>query len=388
MNGRRILHVIQGMDPREGGPPVSTLELAVAQAQLGAQPSIIFRRRPGAEERISQLQARVNGASEVQLIPVDTTGSLMSRLDSGDVRRVLRAFEDEPDVMHAHGVWDPILRQVSKALGPEVIRVVATKGMLHPYCMSEGRLKKELALRSYARDLLARSRRILGLNEEERVAIDERYGPGRGGVFPNGIDVASLPDADGEAFRAKFPQLGDRPYFVFVGRLDELKGVDVLTEAFAQVRKANHDVDLVLIGPDSGMESMVRRLAGDAGISEHVLITGAMYGLEKYDAVRGATAFTMASRYEGWGNAVAEAMAMGVPVVVTPQCHFPRIVETGVGLVAPREPEPFAAAMMTLLDDPAAAQEMGKAARQRVIDELDWSRRAADSARFYGLVDS
>ena len=71
---------------------------------------------------------------------------------------------------------------------------------------------------------------------------------------------------------------------MFVGRLDELKGVDVLTEAFTQVRKANHDVDLVLIGPDSGMESMVRRLAEDAGISEHVLITGAMYGLEKYDA--------------------------------------------------------------------------------------------------------
>ena len=387
MHGRRILHVIQGMDPREGGPPVSTLELAVAQARLGAHPSIIFRRRAEAEERISQLQARVNGASEVQLIPVDTTGALISRLDSRDVRRVLRSLEQEPEVMHAHGVWDPILRQVSKALGPEVIRVVATKGMLHPYCMSEGRFKKELALRSYAGDLLARSRRILGLNEEERIAIDDRFGEGRGGVFPNGINVAALPDADGNDFRAKFPQLGDRPYFVFVGRLDEIKGVDVLTEAFAQVRKANHDVELVLVGPDSGMESKVRSLAEEAGISEHVLITGAMYGLEKYDAIHGAIAFAMASRYEGWGNAVAEAMAMGVPVVVTPQCHFPRIVETGVGLVVPRTSDAFAAAMIMMLEDPARVSEMGKAARKRVVDELDWSNRAVDSARFYGLLE-
>ena len=140
MNGRRILHVIQGMDPREGGPPVSTLELAVAQAQLGAQPSIIFRRRPGAEERISQLQARVNGASEVQLIPVDTTGSLMSRLDSemfAEFFAPLRMNQTSCMPM-ACGIRSS--GKSLKALGPDVIRVVATKGMLHPYCMSEGRL--------------------------------------------------------------------------------------------------------------------------------------------------------------------------------------------------------------------------------------------------------
>jgi glycosyltransferase involved in cell wall biosynthesis len=371
------------MDPRLGGPPVSALELAAAQVRLGADVSLLYRSTEQGKEGVASLRASVRDGDKVNFIGVPMDPTIRSRFSGSGVRSAIKNLKELPDILHAHGVWDPALGQASRALPQSVRRIVATKGMLHPYCMSSKTLRKRLAMATLSRDLLSKAHRILALNDEESEAIEQRFGVGRGGVLPNGIDLASLPTGDEAAFRATCPSLGDRPYFVFIGRLNVIKGVDVLLEAFFKCRADGHDIDLVLIGPDSGMVENIRSRIQEAGAKNVVHITGPVYGEQKYDALKGARAFAMPSRYEGWGNAVVESMAMATPVVISPQCHLPDIEKTKTGLVAERTPEAFGAALSVLAGDPEYAATLGRNAADRARKEFDWSARAMLAFEFY-----
>lgn len=379
----RVLHVIQGMDPRLGGPPVSALELAAAQVRLGADVSLLYRSTEESKERVASLRASVRDGDSVKFIGVPMRSTIRSRFGGSDISAAIENFKELPDILHAHGVWDPALGQTSRALPRSVRRVVATKGMLHPYCMSHHSMRKRLAMATLSRDLLSKAHRILALNDEESEAIERRFGAGRGGVLPNGIDLASLPAGDEAAFRLTCPSLGERPYFVFLGRLHAIKGVDVLLEAFFKCRDDGHDIDLVLIGPDSGMAENIRVRIREEGATNTVHLTGAVYGEQKYNALKGARAFVMPSRYEGWGNSVVEAMAMATPVIVSPECHLPNIEKTNTGLVVERTPEAFGAALSVLAGDPEYAATLGRNAADRAREEFDWSARATLAFEFY-----
>lgn len=195
-------------------------------------------------------------------------------------------------------------------------------------------------------------------------------------VIPNGVDpdeYANLPGR--ESFRERYG-LGDAPVCLFMARLHRRKGVSVLVEAFRQANVP--DARLVLAGPDDGALMSLLPLLDD-----RMTVTGYLDGAHRLAALAAADVLALPAVGEGLPMVVLEAMAAGLPVIVSPGCYLPEVAQSRAGLEVPPQVEPLAAALTTLLTDEARRQQMGAAARALVRDRFTWDAVAAQMESVY-----
>ena len=155
--------------------------------------------------------------------------------------------------------------------------------------------------------------------------------------------VASLgieePPGDGAhqkaAFLARFPALATTRNLLFLGRIHVKKGCDLALAAFAAVAASDPRLRLVMAGPDAGQErAALEHAAAGHGLAERVVWTGLVQGDEKWGALRTAEAFILPSHQENFGVAVIEALACGVPVLISDQVNVWRdIADRHAGIV-------------------------------------------------------
>jgi glycosyltransferase involved in cell wall biosynthesis len=138
-----------------------------------------------------------------------------------------------------------------------------------------------------------------------------------------------------EEFYRRLPALRDRGFLLFLGRLHEKKGCDLLLRAFARIAASVPELDLVLAGPDhGGMQARLKHLAEKLGIGSRVHWPGMVVGNVKWGAIRACEAFVMPSHQENFGIAVVEALAVGRPVLISNQVNIWQDIESdAVGLV-------------------------------------------------------
>jgi glycosyltransferase involved in cell wall biosynthesis len=140
-------------------------------------------------------------------------------------------------------------------------------------------------------------------------------------LLPVGVDLSefdNLPQR-GE-FRRKYGLGNKQKIVLYLGRIVDIKGPNLLVEAFAGLAKGLEDVSLVIAGPDAGYLPAVKRLIKDLRIEERVLLTGPILGKDKLEAYVDADVYVMPSRYEGFSIAPLEAYACGTPVITTDRC--------------------------------------------------------------------
>lgn len=180
-------------------------------------------------------------------------------------------------------------------------------------------------------------------------------------MINNPIDLAAIERAAAEPPPGGLP----RSYILSAGRLEYQKAHEVLIEAYARSGIWRSHA-LVILGKGSKVEAL-HRLAAQLGVGEHVRFIG--FVANPYAWMRGADLFVLPSRWEGFPTVAAEAMACGTPVLLS-DCDFgPRdIVVPGESgeLVAPDDPEALAAAMKTLIAEPARRERLSAAGLQRV----------------------
>jgi glycosyltransferase involved in cell wall biosynthesis len=381
----RILHAIPSLDPAAGGPPMVATRLAAAQAALGCQTRILSYRFPRADANIQTSLATIPHLAQVdlQFLP---TFSRAEHLLASNARRLCVPWVKQADLLHLHGVWDPIVLAVAKAsqkLG--VPYVLTPHGMLDPWSMEQKRLKKRLALAFGYRAMLNRAAFLHFLNADEYLLTKPLRIKSRPEIIPNGIfleELSPLPAKGG--FRALYPQLGDRPFVLFLSRLHYKKGLDFLADAFAIVAKNRPDVRLIVAGPDDGVRGAFENQIRSLGIAGRVDLVGALYGPKKLQALVDCDCFVLPSRQEGFSLAVTEAMACEAPVVISRNCHFPEVAEVGAGIITELDAREIAAAMQQILGDREAAGRMGRAGREVVMARFTWpivGRRMIDAYR-------
>jgi glycosyltransferase involved in cell wall biosynthesis len=182
------------------------------------------------------------------------------------------------------------------------------------------------------------------------------------------------------------PELQGAPYVLFLSRLHHKKGLDVLAEAFRLIAGTRSDVHLVVAGPDDGAaRDFQARVAG--ALASRVHLVGALYGVEKFAALVDAACFCLPSRQEGFSVAITEAMACHLPVVISDSCHFPEVEAAHAGIITTLDPRAVAAAVLQILDDPAAAGRMGAAGGNLVRERYTWQAVAAQSLVHYRRAD-
>ena len=227
------------------------------------------------------------------------------------------------------------------------------------------------------RKVIASADRVVAFSEHERDAIARLYNSGRDhiAVIPCGVDIDRFQPVDGDRAR-KDLGLDDGKVVLYVGRIEPLKGIDILLKAVAQLGETEN-VRTLIIGGDSGGDLEVERLkslADELGISSHVYFVGRVEQGELPAYYSAADVCVVPSWYESFGLVALESMACGTPVVASRVGGLPTIVKDGVtGYLVPwRCPEPFADRLDILLHSPVINRGMGEAARSRALT-MSWS---------------
>lgn len=373
----RILHVISTLNPASGGPPIVCGAIAAAQAQLGHSVTVITYTDPKANEYFPKVFAPMPGWDKVKLVLVDQPG----RIENYTGRRAAAALKPlvpNHDFVHIHSVWEPILVQAaSQARRHRVPYCVLLNGMLDPWSLSQRKLKKQLCLALIHRRMLSGAAFLHTLNKDEETLLSPLNLPTPLARIPNGVfltDIDPLPPRG--QLRAKFPQLADKPFILFLSRLHYKKGLDILADAFARVAPVMPDLQLVVAGPDGGDRQPLLDRVAAAGLASRVHVVGPLYGRDKISAMVDAACFCLPSRQEGFSLAITEALACACPVVITENCHFPEVAEVGAGRVVPLDPVPVADALLDVLRDQPAAARMGQAGRTMIESRFTWPRIA------------
>lgn len=137
-----------------------------------------------------------------------------------------------------------------------------------------------------------------------------------------------------DAFAQAWPETAGKRIVLFLGRLHEKKGCDLLVEAFARVAGADPSLHLVMAGPDDaqGLRAGLEARAAQWGVAERVTWTGMLAGEAKWSALKAAQVFALPSHQENFGIAVVEALALGVPVLISEKVNIWReIIQSGAG---------------------------------------------------------
>ncbi len=184
-------------------------------------------------------------------------------------------------------------------------------------------------------------------------------------IVPNGVELGDYDNLpDGTSFREKY-QLGDANIVLFMGRLHQRKGVDVLARAFKKANLSN--TKLVIAGPDEGMLSTLEALADDT-----VILTGYLSGSERLSALASTDVFALPAIGEGLSMAVLEAMASGLPVLLSHGCNLPEVADVQAGYVVDVDEQELILALEKLFSDRENLQQMGHNAQNLIRQKFTW----------------
>lgn len=139
--------------------------------------------------------------------------------------------------------------------------------------------------------------------------------------IPNGIDLETYQNLPKKGkFRKKYSIAEDEKVILFLGRIHEIKGLNILIEAYGKLKNELKGVKLVIAGPDDGYLDKLKLMVKELNIENDVIFCGPLYGKEKSEAYVDANVFVLPSKYESFGNVVLEAMAHNTPVIITNSC--------------------------------------------------------------------
>ncbi len=328
----KILHLVQTLDPATGG---------VARAVLG-----LHRALP-ALGHLSHVVA-IDDPAAAWVPPDGSVTALGKGLGSYQFSTRLPAWLEEHgadfDAVVVHGLWQHLsLAAWRRYARSETPYFVFPHGMLDPWFKRTyplKHLKKWLYWPWAEYRVLRDAAAVIFTCEEEKLEARKSFWlyRARERVSPLGVeDPAALEKPKADLFRATFPGLNNRRVILYLGRLDPKKGGDLLLEAFEAIARDHADPALVFAGPDlAGWGDRLRRQAAASACRDRILFTGMLEGELKQAALAAADVFILPSHQENFGLAVAEALAHGLPVLLSDRVNIWREIEQdGAGFVEP-----------------------------------------------------
>jgi glycosyltransferase involved in cell wall biosynthesis len=382
----RIVQLISSLDPAGGGPPVVAARLAAALAQADQQVTVAAWYDPAGRQRVERDLARVAGLDRLHWFDLPKPDSRVELLFASQARQRLEELIPQSDIVHMHGVWESVLRVgASVARQHRIPYVITPHGMLGPWALRHRKLKKQVAMALAIRRMLNGAAFIHCLNEYDKEAIEPLRLRSPTEIIANGVsfeEMGQLPQPG--SFHAGHPELKGDPYVLFFSRLHPGKGLNHLADALARLAPKHPRLRLVIAGPDAGAKADFERQVASAGLTDRVHVVGPLYGPGKFTAMVDALCFALPSEHECFSMAILEALACGVPAVISEESHFPEVRDADAGFVVKRSGEAFADAIDRLLTDPMLRGRMGERAIQLVRERYMWQTVAQQAIEAYG----
>jgi glycosyltransferase involved in cell wall biosynthesis len=379
--------VIPSLAARDGGPTKAVIEMCRELRRHGEHTEIYTTNADGA------------GCLDVPLgLPtgVGGVGVTYFRIDgsryyrySSDLAAALRTNISKFDVVDINSLYQfPSSAAAHYCRKQGVPYVLRPHGSLDPYLYRRHSVRKRLyELLVERRNLAAAAAVHFTSSEEMRLArlSGLRF---RGAVAPLGLEFESEPAGVETLAEKIWPQVAGKKLVLFLSRVNFKKGLDILARAFGEIHRCRRDAHLVIAGPDNdNYAGRVRGWLAEERALEAATFTGMVLGETKAALLKRADLLVLPSYTENFGIAVVEAMAAGLPVVISNKVNIWREVsEAGAGLVVNVDPTEVADAVLTLLANPTLALEIGRRGYTLAREHFSWDATGHRLLELYRTV--
>ena len=294
-------------------------------------------------------------------------------------------------VVHIHALFSYAAIPASAfALRSGVSYVIRPLGTLNRFGMERRRpLLKRWSYRFIERRILAGAARVHYTSEAERREAELVNAPGRPVVIPHGIDLDRFRVIPTSGWlRQRAPHLEDRTTIIFLSRLDEKKGLDLLFPAFAKVKAARPDVALVIAGDgDAPFVRTMRAYADRLGVANDIYWPGLLDDEEKRAALADSDVFVLPSYSENFGLSVVEAMATSLPVVISDRVAIHcEVASAEAGLITACDDTDLARALLAFVNNPEMRRRFGDAGRRLARDRFSADAMCAATLGMYDEI--
>lgn len=364
----KILHITQSLDPSWGG---IARVISILTAKLSAA---------GDECRIAILEGGRFGT------PQDVPGVEVLRFQAGANSRLGRSrdFDQQisnlvqtADVVHLHGLWagqNWSAGEAARKAGRPII--MTAHNMMMPWAWRRSWWKKRPIGWLFEHKNLRTASRLHALAEGEAQHMRALGFNQNIEIIPNGVDPGdfeNLPPADG--LEAKFPETKDRQWVLFLGRISEQKGIVPAMQACFDALARGDRWQLMVAGPDEfGMQSMLEAAVRRKGLTDRVTFTGMLARDEVLACLGRSSILLQPSQSEGLSMSILEAMAAGLPVLISEACNMPEVREHDAGRVVEPHRRQIAPALRELIGmSDEERRAVGQRGRELVKSRFDWS---------------
>ena len=371
----KALHVIPAVAARYGGPSQAVFEMCRALRATGTKILIATTDADGPDRIPASYGQEIEFQGQHSIFFPKQWSEAFKY--SRPLARWLAANVKNFDVVHIHAVFShSCLAAAAAARFRNIPYIVRPLGTLDPWSMGQKQFRKRAMWRLGIGRMLKEAAALHYTATDEKNLAEQSLGLQRGIVIPLGIDPAyfDLPEPD-RIFRDKYPLLGDAPYILALCRLHPKKGLELLIDTFLDLarRTENNKWKLVLAGDgEQGYVESLKTRANRGG-SDSVIFTGWLAGDEKRSALQNASLLALPSHQENFGLCVVEAMACGVPVLISPHVNLSSDVQnSNSGWVSSLEPAEFKKVLGEAMNNADERNGRGALGREFARREFYW----------------
>ena len=375
----RILHVVSIVAPRYGGAGIASQSIAHCQAKAGHSVTLWTTNVDYPKGRLSVPSKTdvledglVKRHFSVQFSPLLISLPLRTRL-----KHQIRSF----DIVHIHGLYRfPVSYAAWQAWKAGIPYIIGPHGSLDPFLYRQSRFGafavplKRIYEQLFDFPNLNHAAAIHYTTEEEAKRAAFLGLSPRSVIVPNGITWERFENLPARgSFRKQLGIEEHTPLVLFLGRINFVKGLDLLVPAFLQIAQQEPRARFAIVGPDNdGYGRKVRRWCREKGIEGKVFFLDHLNSEDVKRAYVDASVFVLPSYTESFGMTVVEAMACACPVVISDQVKiWHEVQEDGAGLVVSLSPRRIADAVCRVLSNKEEADAMG--ARGRMAAKLRYA---------------
>jgi glycosyltransferase involved in cell wall biosynthesis len=385
----RILQIVPSISLIYGGPSQMVMGLSEALAKTGIEVTILTTDSNG-----DTGQAPLDVPLEV---PVKQNGYDIYYFRCSPFRRYkfslsllqwLSNHHQEYDLAHIHALFSPISSAAAKvARSHQLPYILRPLGTLDPADLQKKRQLKKIYAALLERPNLAGAAAVHFTSDQE-AKVSERFGVvTQDLVLPLGV---RLPERSSTDMRAKLNIADDRPILLFMSRIDPKKGLDLLIPALKALVAEGQEFHFVLAGSnpqDPYYEQQIHDRIHKSALGVHTTIAGFITGGEKTALLEAADVFVLPSYYENFGIAVAEAMSVGTPVVISDQVHiWNEIQQAEAGWISSCDVSALTDALRLAVRDRQELQRRGRNAQRHAREHYSWDAIALQMRHQYEQI--
>lgn len=384
-----ILHVVTYFTPCFSAGGVVNAAYQIAKKQVEEGHNVCVYTTDSCQERLeleNNYNVDVNGIKVFYFKNISNTVKTKLTIDTpisliGYLKKTVNDFDIIHIHEHRHSLAIATHRYAKKNNVPYVLQA---HGSVLPFFQKE-KLKK-IFDKIWGFDILNDACKVFALTEVEKeqylkMGVDER----KIEIVPLGINLEEYDNLPSKGkFKSEFNIKDDEKLIVFLGRIHEIKGLDLLVKSFNKIKCDN--IKLAIIGGDYGYLNSVKALIKDLKLEDRIIFPGVLIGEAKKEALVDCDIFVMPSRYESFTTSGLEAMACSKPLILTKNNHIHDWVEGNVGITCEFDENELANRIEKLLNDTKLCDEFGKNGRQLIENKYNWTKVEKEIERIYNSV--